>query len=76
MAPEHLPRDLISGELTAPAGPGFQLPPQGIDLHGLEGDLIRQALALAGGNKSRAARLLGLSRDTFLYRIQKHLIPG
>ena len=47
-----------------------------IDLNQLEAELIRQALSLAGGNKSRAARLLGLTRDTLLYRIHKHLIPA
>ncbi|HSH84671.1 MAG TPA: helix-turn-helix domain-containing protein, partial [Guyparkeria sp.] len=33
-----------------------------------------QALAQTGGNKSRAARLLSLSRDTFLYRLKKFSI--
>jgi DNA-binding NtrC family response regulator len=52
----------------------FRLPESGINLEQLEVDVIRQALTLAGGNKSRAARLLGLTRDTLLYRIQKYLI--
>jgi DNA-binding NtrC family response regulator len=73
--PEHLPPELILGERAADTPPGFTLPPHGIDLNRLEADLIRQALVLAGGNKSRAARLLGLTRDTLLYRLQKHLIP-
>jgi DNA-binding NtrC family response regulator len=51
---------------------GFRLPAGGIDLNLLEKDVIRQALALAAGNRSRAARLLGISRDTLLYRIQKY----
>jgi DNA-binding NtrC family response regulator len=55
-------------------GPAFKLPPSGIKLRDLEIDVIRQALALAGGNKSHAARLLGLSRDTLLYRLNKYLI--
>jgi DNA-binding NtrC family response regulator len=74
--PEHLPHDIIAGVSGHEDADGFRLPPQGIDLNGLEAELIRQALALAGGNKSRAARLLGLTRDTLLYRLQKHLIPG
>lgn len=76
VSPPDLPQDLVSGEPPPSATDGFHLPPQGIDLQGLERELIRQALALAGGNKSRAARLLGLTRDTLLYRLQKHLIPG
>jgi DNA-binding NtrC family response regulator len=76
IAPENLPREMVAGE-PGPDGFGaIRLPPQGIDLNGLEAELIRQALALAGGNKSRAARLLGLTRDTLLYRIQKHLIAA
>jgi DNA-binding NtrC family response regulator len=76
VVPEDLPRELVSGEPPAQAVADFQLPPQGIDLNLLEAELIRQALALASGNKSRAARLLGLTRDTLLYRLQKHLATG
>lgn len=76
IAPESLPREMIAGESGSEGVGGIRLPPQGIDLNGLEAELIRQALALAGGNKSRAARLLGLTRDTLLYRIQKHLIAA
>jgi DNA-binding NtrC family response regulator len=73
VTPTNLPAEIRTSE--APQGNhfGFQLPPAGIDLAELEQEAIRQALDLADGNKSRAARLLGLSRDTFLYRLQKHL---
>lgn len=50
---------------------GFSLPEEGIDLEWLESDIIRQALDRARGNKSRAARLLGITRDTLLYRLKK-----
>lgn len=48
------------------------IPPEGIDLAQLELDLIEQALELAAGNRSKAARLLGITRDTLLYRMQKY----
>jgi DNA-binding NtrC family response regulator len=49
----------------------FPLPPGGVVLEELERDLVRQALRRAGGNQSRAARLLGLNRDQIRYRIEK-----
>ncbi len=52
----------------------FKLPRQGLCLESLETDLIRQALGQTGGNKSHAARLLGISRDAFLYRLKKYSI--
>ena len=53
---------------------GFRLPVDGVNLENLEVDLIHQALGLSHGNKSRAARLLGISRDAFLYRLKKYAI--
>nr|WP_093186938.1 sigma 54-interacting transcriptional regulator [Thiocapsa sp. KS1] len=76
VGPENLPGEVVRGTPQSEKDIGFSLPPHGIDLNDLEAELIRQALSLAGGNKSRAARLLGLTRDTLLYRLQKHLIAG
>jgi transcriptional regulator with PAS, ATPase and Fis domain len=56
--------------------PQFNLPPTGLDLDNLEASLIQQALDLTNGNRSKSARLLGLSRDTLLYRMQKHGFAG
>ena len=50
----------------------FDLPDEGLSLVELEASMIRQALDKTGGNQSRAARLLGLTRDTLLYRIKKY----
>lgn len=52
--------------------PLMDLPELGIDLEKVEIDLIRQALNRTNGNRSRSARLLGISRDTLLYRMQKY----
>lgn len=52
------------------------LPPNGICLDDWIQELIRQALALAEGNRSRAARLLGITRDTLNYRLKKYDIKG
>ena len=50
----------------------FALPATGIDLDGLEQQLVRQALEKTGGNVSKAAKLLGVSRDTLRYRMEKY----
>jgi DNA-binding NtrC family response regulator len=58
-----------------PGGSGadsvLKLPAKGIVLENLERDLLRQALQRTRGNRTRAARLLGINRDRIRYRIQK-----
>ncbi|MCF6205159.1 MAG: sigma-54 dependent transcriptional regulator [Methylococcaceae bacterium] len=61
---------------TSKNSQSFFLPETGIRLDEVEVDLIRQALQNTNGNKSRAARLLGLTRDTFLYRLKKYSISA
>jgi DNA-binding NtrC family response regulator len=62
---------LLDGAAAFAAAGPFELPPAGIDLVALEAQLVRQALARTGGNRTRAARLLGLSRHQVLYRLHK-----
>ena len=52
----------------------FSLPDKGFKLDELEQDLLMQALSKTLGNQSKAARMLGLTRDTFLYRLKKYSI--
>ena len=49
----------------------IEIPDEGLDLDGLERSLILRALEKSGGNVTRAARLLGLSRRTLQYRLEK-----
>jgi two-component system response regulator AtoC len=60
-------------EFSAQAAPPdqFRLPPNGVNLDDLEKDLLIQALERTRGNQSRAAKLLGLSRDQIRYRMAK-----
>ncbi|NIO55078.1 MAG: response regulator [Deltaproteobacteria bacterium] len=50
---------------------GLLLPEGGIVLEDVEMELIRQALEKTGGNQTRAAKLLGLTRDALRYRMKK-----
>ncbi len=50
---------------------GLQLPPDGVDLHDVEAELVRQALQRTTSNQTKAAKLLGLSRDQLRYRMEK-----
>ena len=45
--------------------------PEGVTLDQWEDEMIREALKRASGNKSQAARLLGLSRNALRYRLSK-----
>lgn len=67
----NLPPHIIS---YAPQSSGFKLPSTGIKLDELEVDLLNQALHATSGNKSRAAKMLGITRDVFLYRLKKYSI--
>jgi DNA-binding NtrC family response regulator len=49
--------------------------PEGKTLDQWEDEIIREAYRRAGGNKSQAARLLGLSRNALRYRLEKIGIP-
>jgi transcriptional regulator with PAS, ATPase and Fis domain len=66
-----LERDFRMLPATLPVRPDFRLPDEGLAFTELERDLVRQALERAGGNQTRAATLLGMSRDQIRYRVEK-----
>jgi transcriptional regulator with PAS, ATPase and Fis domain len=67
---------LSSGAASAAAADEdrWTVPRGGIDLEEVERRLIVSALEQSGRNKTKAARLLGLSRDTLRYRLDKYRI--
>jgi DNA-binding NtrC family response regulator len=77
---DHLPASLvkesnsgsINGRDKAFKLMNFNLPPEGISIDELEKHLVLQALKKSKNNKTKAAKLLGLSRGTFRYRLEKY----
>ena len=64
IAPSNLPIEVTQASQPIRLG--------AMDLVGKEVSLIKGALQQAKGNKSHAARLLGISRDTLNYRLRKY----
>ncbi len=71
--PEHLPAEVLArGAFPREDRPGgVLLPDAGFSLDAVEKDLIRQALAKTGSNKTAAAKLLGVTYDSLRYQIKK-----
>ncbi|MGE0639431.1 MAG: sigma 54-interacting transcriptional regulator [Thermoanaerobaculia bacterium] len=72
---EHLPLSLArpvaqTVAIAAPAAADF--PVEGVALGAVERELLQKALARAGNNKSRAAKLLGLSRGQLYSLLRRH----
>ncbi|TGE33131.1 sigma-54 dependent transcriptional regulator [Desulfosporosinus sp. Sb-LF] len=68
---ESLPLFDTSSKLAKSTG-SFVLPPEGVSLEEIEKSFLQQAMEQTGGNQSRAAKRLGLSRHAFLYRLEKY----
>jgi DNA-binding NtrC family response regulator len=66
----HLDSTHAKGGALSSGAPD-QLLPEGMTLEQWEDNMIKEALRRANGNKSQAARLLGLSRNALRYRLSK-----
>ncbi len=60
------------GDQDDTSGATLAVPAAGIDLEAVERALIVFALTSSGGNHTRAARFLGLSRSALIYRMHKY----
>jgi DNA-binding NtrC family response regulator len=67
--------DTTLGRTSAASSNHDQFLPEGMTLEQWEDNMIREALRRASGNKSQAARLLGLSRNALRYRLGKIGVP-
>jgi two-component system, NtrC family, response regulator AtoC len=71
--PEHLTPELRRAPPAGARAPGTaKVDEQGLVLDDVERRLIAEAMERASGNQSKAARMLGVSRDTLRYRLKKH----
>jgi len=70
--PEHLPTEIIKHVDTySDNGKPIELPGDGLSLKDVEKELIMQAVNNTGGNQTKAAKLLDISRDALRYKMQK-----
>jgi transcriptional regulator with GAF, ATPase, and Fis domain len=69
---EHLPVNATRKTPSAVEANNAPLPAGGVNLDALERSLVIKALAQARHNKTRAARLLGLTRAQLYSRIEKY----
>lgn len=70
LRPEHLPPRLQTEPLSLPAI-SFKI---GTPLEEVERALILHTLEVMGGNRTEAAKLLGISRRALYNRLRKHQI--
>ncbi|WP_432666027.1 sigma-54 dependent transcriptional regulator [Wukongibacter baidiensis] len=68
---KDLPKEILFADME---GAEFILPESGINLEAVEKSFIKQALASSDGNQTKAAKLLGITRHTLLYRMDKYKI--
>ncbi len=68
---KDLPKDIQIKDINVEE---FELPQRGINLEEVEKSLILQALNISNNNQTKAAQLLGISRHTLIYRMEKYKI--
>jgi DNA-binding NtrC family response regulator len=72
---DDFPSNVKSGSVSPSRSDKFQIGDEGINLDQLERDLIVQAIQKSGGNKTRAAALLGITRRRLYSMMERFNIP-
>jgi DNA-binding NtrC family response regulator len=68
----HLPADMLGvSSADGVSSTGITLPASGVSLETVEIELAKQAFERSGGNLTRAAKLLDISRDQLRYKLRK-----
>ena len=71
--PEHLPQEIVSDKVTESVQDELRIK-SGMSLKEAEKTLILKALEQAGGNKTEAAKLLGISLRGLHYKLKEYNI--
>src|SRR5262249_4902515 len=69
MLADHLPAEFFGGRAASPPAPGAS--PALPAAAQMEADHIGEVLRLTAGNKSRAARILGISRQGLIEKLRR-----
>ncbi len=72
IGPEDIPEQIKTKQFSSPMS--LEIPDEGIKLEEVERELIINALKKSGQNQTRAAELLGITRNTLIYRLEKYNI--
>jgi two-component system, NtrC family, response regulator AtoC len=78
IAPAHINLCATLGRAESDEGARAEsaVPPEGFKLEEWERQMVRKALEKTAWNVTRAAKLLGLTRDTLRYRIEKYSLSA
>ena len=76
LLPEHLPSEIRSGEAAERAIGADETAIRPMSIKEMERKLIVRTLQETGGNKSKAARILGISRQTLREKTKLYEIAG
>jgi DNA-binding NtrC family response regulator len=70
--PSHLPPNIAKDAAEASGPIGASVVKAGLSVHEMERALIVETLIATGGNRTRAAEALGMSRRALLYKIKRY----
>ncbi|MBT3257686.1 MAG: two-component system response regulator, partial [Deltaproteobacteria bacterium] len=74
--PEDLPLELQNLPPENAVDPSLKIPDEGVSLEKMEKETILKTLASTSGNKSEAARRLGITRKTLRKKLKNYEVQG
>jgi two-component system, NtrC family, response regulator HydG len=72
---EHLPRDIAALVTTTPPRKNSEIQPLSVAVREFEREYVMRALQSARGNKTKAARMLGMSRKHLWEKLRRLMSP-